>query len=91
VLLWISDVWSTRDKIIATLLVPGGLAAPFFLLLTGTSTSTCSERTLPNGVSVTTCIEAGADVLAIALLVLLMVAPIGTAVFLGRTLHERAE
>lgn len=88
VLLWISDVWSTRDKIIATLLVPGGLAAPFFLLLTGTSTSTCAERTLPTGVSVTTCSEAGADVLAIALLVFLVVASIGTAVFLGRTLRR---
>jgi hypothetical protein len=31
VLLWISDSWSTRDKLIGTLVLPGGIAVPFFL------------------------------------------------------------
>ena len=33
VLLWISDVWSTRDKLIGTLVVPGGLLVPFVLMM----------------------------------------------------------
>lgn len=45
VFLWLSDVWSTRQKIIGTLFVPGGLVAPLILFLgsvnfTGTSCST---------------------------------------------------
>lgn len=33
VLLWVSDAWSTRDKLIGTLVVPGGLALPLFFFL----------------------------------------------------------
>jgi uncharacterized membrane protein len=33
ILLWISNAWNVRDKIIGTLFVPGGLALPVFLLL----------------------------------------------------------
>jgi hypothetical protein len=32
VLLWMSDAWSTRDKLIGTLVIPGGLLTPFALL-----------------------------------------------------------
>jgi uncharacterized membrane protein len=34
VLLWVSDAWTTREKLVGTLLVPGGLL-PAFLQLTG--------------------------------------------------------
>jgi uncharacterized membrane protein len=34
VLLWTSRVWRTRDKLLGTLVVPGGLALPFFFLAT---------------------------------------------------------
>ena len=33
VLLWVSNAWNVRDKVIGTLLVPGGLALPVFLLI----------------------------------------------------------
>lgn len=33
VLLWVSDAWTTRDKLIGTLVVPGGLLLPFFLFV----------------------------------------------------------
>ena len=33
VLLWISDAWSTRDKLIGTLVLPGGYAAALFFFL----------------------------------------------------------
>jgi hypothetical protein len=32
VLLWISSAWTTRDKLIGTFLLPGGLLAPFLVL-----------------------------------------------------------
>jgi hypothetical protein len=39
ILLWSSRLWTTRDKLIGTLIVPGGIAtAPWVLVLTGTST-----------------------------------------------------
>ena len=41
VLLWSSDVWSTRQKIIGTLVVPGGLFTAFFFLGTPVSTESC--------------------------------------------------
>jgi hypothetical protein len=43
VLLWSSRLWTTRDKLIGTLIIPGGLAtALFVLLLTSTSAGTKS-------------------------------------------------
>lgn len=33
ILLWVSNAWNVRDKIIGTVFVPGGLALPVFLLL----------------------------------------------------------
>ena len=41
VLLWLSDVWTLRDKLLGTLVVPGGLALPAYLALGfGLSSST---------------------------------------------------
>jgi hypothetical protein len=37
VLLWVSDAWDSRDKLIGTLVVPGGLLLPLALLTIGTS------------------------------------------------------
>jgi hypothetical protein len=31
VLLWVSDAWTARDKLIGTLVIPGGVVVPFFL------------------------------------------------------------
>ena len=39
VLLWVSDAWETRDKVIGTLLVPGGLLTPLGLVVVATSAS----------------------------------------------------
>ena len=41
VLLWTSETWSTGEKLLGTLLVPGGLALPLFLLTVGTSANSC--------------------------------------------------
>jgi hypothetical protein len=42
VLLWSSRIWTLRDKLIGTLVVPGGLAAAVFLFLVPAGTRTCS-------------------------------------------------
>jgi uncharacterized membrane protein len=96
VLLWTSRVWTLRDKLIGTLVVPGGLATAAFLVLGVGSVSreVCSGFTTttrgPHGVtSVDTgqnCTSSGGGVnyLALALLVLLVVLPILTAIYLGR-------
>jgi HAAS domain-containing protein len=39
ILLWVSDVWSTRDKLLGTIIVPGGLGVPFWLAQTITVSS----------------------------------------------------
>ena len=41
VLLWSSTAWQTKDKVMATLLVPGGLLAPLLLAGSGLGSSVC--------------------------------------------------
>ncbi len=60
VLLWISDAWNTRDKIIGTLVVPGGLAGAL-------------------GVGLAS---------SVILAVLVVIAPIATAVYLSLRLRQ---
>jgi uncharacterized membrane protein len=89
VLLWISRVWTVRDKLIGTLLVPGGLAtAGFFGLMAPSGGVECSAEPAqvgPGGVTITGCSETGGtEVWLIALFVFLVVAPIFTAIYLGR-------
>src|SRR5215216_378845 len=43
VLLWVSETWTTREKLVGTLVVPGGLALPIFIGLTATSSELCSS------------------------------------------------
>ncbi|MBC6468064.1 HAAS signaling domain-containing protein [Actinomadura alba] len=42
VLLWASARWTLRDKVIGTLVFPGGLAVPAWYLLFASGSSTCS-------------------------------------------------
>jgi hypothetical protein len=41
ILLWVSKVWTTRDKLIGTLIIPGGLALPFALAYLNTWAAVC--------------------------------------------------
>ena len=88
VLLWSSRAWTTRDKWIGTLVIPGGLATSAFiglLLLSSASAEKCygfaggaQHCTSAPGPSIV------APVLGIAVLVLLVLAPIATSVYLAR-------
>ena len=41
VLLWVSDAWTTRDKLLGTFIVPGGLTLPVYALFTLGSSEHC--------------------------------------------------
>jgi hypothetical protein len=84
ILLWASRVWSLREKLIGTLLIPGGLSAVLFLALIGLgSTCTasggggrptiqhCTSQTVPNAIG-------------IPVLIAFVVAGIATPIFLAR-------
>jgi hypothetical protein len=90
VLLWSSTVWSTRDKVIGTLVFPGGLVLPFLLALTPGSSGVCiSDSQHPTEVC-----TGGQSALAhagwIALFVVLVVGPFLTTIYLARRMRSRA-
>jgi hypothetical protein len=95
VFLWGSRVWTMRDKLIGTLLVPGGLTAAVFLFFFGVSSSstTCfsDSRIDPATGHLLSTAEhctGGPSMLALVLSILLfaglVITPISTAVYLTR-------
>lgn len=97
-LLWSSSVWNTRDKLIGTLVVPGGLGLSLFLFFTlgsssgggsgvceldpGTGREINCTQAPPDTPSLT-------DILAIALVVVLLVAPIVSTAYLAWRMRSR--
>jgi hypothetical protein len=59
VLLWRSDTWTSREKLIGTLIVPAGLALPVVLAGIGTSSGSCFSYGGPNMSTVLTCQSGG--------------------------------
>jgi uncharacterized protein YneF (UPF0154 family) len=84
VLLWTSDVWQTRDKVIGTLAGPGLIV--FGLLLTiaasggGGSTEVGGGGEVPGG--------GGLGPIEVLVLALLFVVPIAAAIYLGQKLRR---
>ncbi len=95
-LLWISDVWTTRDKVIGTLVPPGGYLALFVLVPLGTWSTvsiSCYTSYDSSGHVLSSTCPSGAwqvliNVAAGVVLVVLLVAPIMTAIFLGIRLRR---
>jgi uncharacterized membrane protein len=92
VLLWISDAWNTRDKIIGTLVVPGGLAGAFgFVLALGSMPNTVSCGVSGPGDPVRSCVSHTSTLgSAVALILgsLIVIVPIVTAIYLSRRLRR---
>jgi uncharacterized membrane protein len=101
VLLWTSTVWNTRDKIIGTIFIPGGLALPLFLVALaafGTGSGACvgSGAGLDDRGQVTqpafqTCSGQGTsttEFFTIVGLVALLLAPIATAAYLASRMRR---
>jgi uncharacterized membrane protein len=91
VLLWISDAWNTRDKIIGTLVVPGGLAGALGVGLASSAVRGAScgpvEITVAPGPCATAPSTDG-SVVGLILVVLIVIAPIATAVYLSLRLRR---
>lgn len=97
-LLWTSQRWSVRDKLLGTLVVPGGLALPLALELFTTTTESCVTTPVPasvptSGATPTPVCTGGPpgwlQVLGPVAMVLLLLAPIATVIYLGvRLRHE---
>lgn len=90
VLLWSSTVWSTRDKVIGTLVFPGGLMLPFLLALTGGSSGTCISDTRHPTEVCTGASSALAQAGWIALFVVLVAGPFLTTFYLARRMRTRS-
>jgi hypothetical protein len=90
VLLWSSSLWTLRDKLIGTLVIPGGLAAGFyaFFFLQFVGTHTCSNNG-PTGASCTAGPSTLGIVAIVAVSAVLVLGPIGTAIYLGRRLNTQ--
>jgi hypothetical protein len=88
VLLWVSDAWSTRDKLIGTLVWPGGLLVPLGLGVVSTGAESCVEISSGGGpTTAQNCADEGAgagDILKIVLIVVLVLAPLVTTAYLAR-------
>jgi HAAS domain-containing protein len=87
VLLWVSNVWNVRDKILGTLVLPGGLLLPLGLAFTVGASSDSVGCPVPVGTPVeppscnTT--SGGIDVLAVTLFVVAVLAPFVTTAYLA--------
>ncbi|CAN5255483.1 hypothetical protein BH20ACT22_BH20ACT22_18810 [soil metagenome] len=55
VLLLVSRVWTVRDKLIGTFILPGGLLLPAFLGLFAVGVNSCDAVRQPNGVQLGAC------------------------------------
>jgi hypothetical protein len=91
VLLWISDAWNTRDKLIGTLVVPGGLAGAIGvgLVSRGAGEGSCGpvETSIVPGPCATAAANVG-NVVGLILALLILVAPIVTAIYLSLRLRR---
>jgi hypothetical protein len=95
ILLWASDAWTTREKLLGTLVIPGGLLVPFFLWLVPTSTGGCAGEVDPKtGRMIHETCTGGTSALAeaglIALFAVLVIAPIAVAIWLARRMRRPA-
>ena len=91
VLLWISDTWNARAKIIGTLVVPGGLAGALGVGLMASSAQGGSCGPVEVTVAPAPCATAAAsvgNVVGLILAVVLVSAPIVTAIYLSLRLRQ---
>jgi uncharacterized membrane protein len=92
VLLWVSDAWDSRDKLIGTLVVPGGLLLPLALLTIGTSAGGACSTPVPaaGAREAAACIDGsgGINVLSLIAVTVLLLAPLVTTAYLARRMRR---
>jgi hypothetical protein len=87
ILLWSSRAWTAREKLLSTLVLPGGLAAVAWVALSSASGTECGSSGAPGRPTITRCTPGPStihNVLIGALLIVLLLAPLATAMFLAR-------
>lgn len=87
ILLWSSPAWRTRDKWIGTLVVPGGLATALFAfaIIAISPGESCTS-----GPGMTEQCTGGPSTTTEALFVVLLVAPVASAIYLARRARRAA-
>jgi HAAS len=91
VLLWVSDAWTTRQKLLGTFVVPGGLAPGLFLLGLGVVAEACSRVYDQSGALVSESCSNGSDLLGVVgpvIVIVLLIAPLATTAFLAVRLQR---
>jgi hypothetical protein len=94
VLLWVSNAWNTRDKIIGTIFVPGGLGLPVLLGIFAASSGlqSCGQSGyVGSEPAMNTCTDQGfptTEALGIAGLIVLLLIPIVTTAYLAKRMRK---
>jgi uncharacterized membrane protein len=93
VLLWVSSAWTVPQKLLGTLVVPGGLALPIGLGVLATSSATCVQVPLPATPNAMACSTGGSggQVMGSILVILLAVASVATVAYLAKRMNRNAE
>jgi hypothetical protein len=101
ILLWMSDLWNTREKLVGTLVLPGGLAFPLYLAVFATSGEPCvssGTQSFGPGRNVVhqatdTCADGTStfvSVLGVVGAVILIIAPLVTTGYLAYRMKQRS-
>jgi uncharacterized membrane protein len=90
ILLWTSTVWTTGEKILGTIFVPGGLVLPLGLVLVaGTGDgSSCGGPIVGGALTCTDTQSSGAHIVGVIAVVLLSLAPLATVAYLASRLRR---
>ena len=93
ILLWLSNAWNVRDKVIGTIFVPGGLGLPligFVLFATGSGGGICiSDLNNPSRAACTGEGTSTGDVITVVALIALLIAPLVTTAYLAYRLRHQ--
>ena len=92
VLLWVLSAWTVPQKLLGTLVVPGGLALPLGLGLLATSSATCIQVPIAGAPNPIACTSGGSGGQAVGtvVVILLAVASVAAVAYLARHMHRNA-
>jgi uncharacterized membrane protein len=93
VLLWVSSAWTVPQKLLGTLVVPGGLALPIALGVLATSSATCVQVPVAGAPNPIACTSGGSGGQAVGtvVVILLAVASVATVAYLAKRMNRNAE